>query len=260
MLHSDCSSCFGLCCVLLPFSRESGFGESKPGGVPCRNLADDDGCGIHATLREDGWPGCTVFECFGAGQQVSQVTYAGVSWREQGNLGEMAAVLSVMRHLHEFLLLLTEAERRLPGMTGTLVERVGALTKADPDGLLSLALDELRAEIGAVLAQTSVRVRSHWATAPDLSRADLADLAGQDLRRTDLRGATLRGAVMIGADLRGVDLRDVDLLGVDARDARVGGAKLAGTLFLTQLQVNAMRGDAATTLPDGIERPDYWSC
>ena len=43
VLHSDCSSCFGLCCVLLPFSKESGFGESKPGGVPCRNLADDDG-------------------------------------------------------------------------------------------------------------------------------------------------------------------------------------------------------------------------
>ena len=80
-LSSDCARCFGLCCVLLPFSASAGFGVDKPSGRPCLNLLDDDSCRIHATLREDGWPGCTVFECFGAGQQVSQVTYAGRSWR-----------------------------------------------------------------------------------------------------------------------------------------------------------------------------------
>jgi len=88
-LVADCGSCFALCCVLLPFTTAAGFGMDKPGGAPCPNLATDDRCGIHATLREDGWPGCSIFECFGAGQQVSQVTYGGVSWREQDNLGEM---------------------------------------------------------------------------------------------------------------------------------------------------------------------------
>ena len=82
VLRADCASCFGLCCVLTPFSRESGFGITKSSGTPCHHLRRDDRCGIHATLREDGWPGCTVFDCFGAGQQVSQVTYAGVSWRD----------------------------------------------------------------------------------------------------------------------------------------------------------------------------------
>ena len=92
----------------------SGFGIDKPGGTPCPNLADDDRCRIHATLREDGWSGCATFDCFGAGQQVSQVTYGGVSWREHDNLGEMAAVLSVMRLLHEMLAHLAEVERRSP--------------------------------------------------------------------------------------------------------------------------------------------------
>jgi hypothetical protein len=55
-LTADCDSCFALCCVLLPFAAGSGFGLDKPGGTPCPNLADDDRCTIHATLREDGWP------------------------------------------------------------------------------------------------------------------------------------------------------------------------------------------------------------
>jgi hypothetical protein len=86
-LVADCSRCFGLCCVLLPFAAASGFGMDKASGTPCPHLDRDDRCAIHATLREDGWPGCAVFDCHGAGQQVSQVTYRGVSWREQDNLG-----------------------------------------------------------------------------------------------------------------------------------------------------------------------------
>ena len=137
-LVSDCSQCFGLCCVLLPFSASSGFGVDKPSGIPCLNLLDDDRCGIHATLREDGWPGCTVFECFGAGQQVSQVTYAGVSWREGGNRAEMGAVLTVMRQLHEMLVHLAEVERRAPAPEARAVSaRVEELTTADPETLLT---------------------------------------------------------------------------------------------------------------------------
>jgi uncharacterized protein YjbI with pentapeptide repeats len=255
VLRADCASCFGLCCVLMPFSREDGFGVTKPGGTPCHHLRPDDRCGIHATLREDGWPGCTVFDCFGAGQQVSQVTYGGVSWREQDNLGEMSAVLSVMRQLHEMLLHLAEADERVAGVTGDLLDRIGALVAATPTELLALDIDGLRAEVGDVLARASARARSRWA-----GRIDLAhdDLAGKDLRGTDLRGAALRGALLIGADLRGADLTEADLLGTDVRDTDVRDATLAGALFLSQAQVNAMRGDAGTRLPGGLTRPAHW--
>jgi uncharacterized protein YjbI with pentapeptide repeats len=250
VLRADCASCFGLCCVLMPFSRESGFGVTKPSGTPCHHLRDDDRCGIHATLREDGWPGCTVFDCFGAGQQVSQVTYAGVSWREHGDLGEMAAVLSVMRQLHEMLLHLTEAEERVAGVTGDLLDRLGVLVSATPLELLALDVDEVRQEVGDVLARASARARARW--------AGRKDLAGKDLRGTDLRGAALRGALLIGADLRGADLTEADLLGADVRDTDVRDATLAGALFLTQPQVNAMRGDTGTRLPGGLTRPGHW--
>lgn len=254
-LTSDCSSCFGLCCVLLPFSAAAGFGVDKPSGTPCLNLLDDDGCGIHASLREDGWPGCTVFECFGAGQQVSQVTYSGRSWREQDNLGEMAAVLSVMRQLHEMLAHLCEVARRSPDSSAEAARlEVEALTAADPASLLALDLDELLERVGNLLVDASTRVRRDWPAAADHARHDLAGhrLSG------DHRGSSFRGATLIRADLSRADLREADLLGADLRDADIRGSDLSTALFLTQPQVNSAAGDATTSLPPGLARPRHW--
>lgn len=254
-LSSDCARCFGLCCVLLPFSASAGFGVDKPGGRPCLNLLDDDSCRIHATLRADGWPGCTVFECFGAGQQVSQVTYGGTSWREQDNLAEMAAVLTVMRQLHEMLVHLVEVARRSPAPDADVVRtEIEKLTTAAPETLLHVDVDDLHERVGRQLSEASARVRRPWSDARDHTRADLAGrrLAG------DHRGATFRGALLIAADLRTADLRDADLLGADLRDTDVRGCDLSTTLFLTQPQVNAAIGDEATTLPEGLSRPARW--
>ena len=256
VLKSDCSRCFGLCCVLLPFSAVSGFGVDKPGGRPCLNLLDNDRCSIHTTLRADGWPGCTVFECFGAGQQVSQVTYAGVSWREQDNLAEMGAVLSVMRQLHEMLVHLAEVEHRSPEPAALSTRsEIEELVTADPEALLSQDLDALHQRVGRLLADASARVRRGWPAAVDRSRADLA---GRSLSG-DLRGWSFRGAVLIRADLRDADLRDADLLGADIRDAELGGSDLSTALFLTQPQVNGAIGSATTRLPPELARPSHWS-
>jgi hypothetical protein len=251
-LVADCEQCFALCCVLLPFSAVSGFGMDKPGGTPCPNLADDDRCSIHATLRQDGWPGCVTFDCFGAGQQVSQVTYGGVSWREADDLGEMAAVLSVMRLLHEMLSHLTEVGRRSPDPAAAdLAAEIVVLTGATPTELLAVDLDDLHDRVGAALEAAGARLRS----GPDLRRRDLA---GRDLRDRELHDADLRGAVLIRADLRDLDLGRADLLGADLRDADVRGTGLGEALFLSQSQVNASRGDARTSIPDRLSRPAHW--
>jgi hypothetical protein len=251
-LVADCGSCFALCCVLLPFQAVSGFGMDKPGGTPCPHLADDDGCSIHATLREDGWGGCSIFECFGAGQQVSQVTYGGVSWREQENLPEMAAVLSVMRLLHEMLAHLAEVRRRSPDpVAGTLEAEIIGLTGATPSELLAVDLDEQQSRVAAVLESASARLR-HGPTYRQ------EDLAGRDLRQWILRDADLRGALLIRADLREQDLGSADLLGADLRDADFRGTDLREVLFLSQSQLNAGHGDERSTVPVGLQRPAHW--
>jgi hypothetical protein len=254
-LVADCSRCFALCCVLLPYSRGAGFGADKAGGVPCHHLADDDRCSIHADLRERGWPGCVAFDCFGAGQQVAQVTYGGTSWREHDDLGEMAAVLSVVRLLHEMLRHLAEVARRSPDPAAEeLRRRVLEVRDGTPVELLTLEIDALQGEVGDLLAAAGTRLRDP--DAPDLARADLA---GRDLRARDLRDASFRGALLIAADLRGVRLGTADLLGADLRDADLRGADLSATLFLTRPQVATARGDAATRLPPDLPAPAHWT-
>ena len=131
--------------MLLPFRAADGFGMDKPGGRACHHLSGDDLCRIHARLEESGWPGCAAYDCRGAGQQVSQVTYAGVSWRDQGDVAEMAAVFSVMRLLHEMLV-------QLEGSSdAALHARIVGLTRCSADQLLALDLDELQQQVVAAL-------------------------------------------------------------------------------------------------------------
>ncbi|MCZ2860882.1 pentapeptide repeat-containing protein [Blastococcus sp. VKM Ac-2987] len=258
-LRADCSRCAGLCCVAPAFAASADFAIDKPAGTPCRHLRDDFRCGIHDRLRDRGFPGCTVFDCFGAGQRITQGTSGGRAWRETPELArEQFAVLPVVRQLHEMLWYLAEATALPVAALHPDVERLRAEVERCAGGtvaeLTGLDVGALRAEVGELLGRVSERVRA-GSRARDRRGADLM---GRDLRRTDLRGAGLRGAYLIGADLRGVDLGAADLLGADLRAADVRGADLSRCLFLTQPQVSAARGDAATRIPAAVHRPAHW--
>ncbi len=85
-------------------------------------------------------------------------------------------------------------------------------------------------------------------------------LRTSELVRAGVPGRTRdhRGADLIGARLRGADLREADLIGADFRDTDLRGADLTGSIFLTQPQVNAAKGDAAAKLPPALARPAHW--
>ncbi len=258
-LSADCSRCAGLCCVGPAFAASADFAIDKPAATPCPNLQDDFRCGIHDRLRPEGFPGCTVFDCFGAGQRITQQTFGGRSWQEAPEIaGAQFAVLPVMRQLHEILWYLAEAAT-LPAAVDLhpAVERARVATERlaalDAESLRALDVGAHRAEIGALLQRVSDAVRTP--AGPDRRGADLM---GRDLRRTRLRGASLRGAYLIGADLRGADLGRADLLGADLRAADVRGSDLSGCLFVTGPQLEAARGDARTALPPGLARPAHW--
>jgi hypothetical protein len=257
-LRADCASCAGLCCVVPAFTASSDFAIDKPSRVPCPNLATDDfGCTIHSELRERGFPGCTVYDCFGAGQRVVQGHFSGRTWRTSPEIREeMFATFEVVERLHELLWYLEDAAARpaarpVRGEVDSLREAIEkAVEEPQQADVVTL---QLRAD--PLLGEVSSLVRAD-ADGSDLRRRDLA---GKDLRSERLEAADLRGAVLIGADLRDVDLGDADVLGADLRGADVRGADLATALFLTQFQVNAARGDALTELPDWLDRPTHWA-
>lgn len=259
-LRADCSACAGLCCVAPAFAASADFAIDKPAGQPCPNLADDFRCGIHAQLRDRGFPGCAVFDCFGAGQRITQHTFGGRGWRASPELAAAQfAVLPVVRQLHEALWYLVEAAA-LPAAAALrtdveeLRSRTEALAAGSAEELAALDVAAHRARVGELLARVSAAVRA-GVRGPDRRGADLI---GRDLRRARLRNACLRGAYLIGADLRGLDLGSADLLGADLRAADVRGADLSGCLFLTQPQVTAARGDRTTTIPAALARPGHW--
>lgn len=349
--RADCDRCFGLCCVVPAFSKSADFAIDKPARRPCPHLTGFR-CGIHDRLREKGFPGCTVYDCFGAGQQVAQVTFGGRDWRTTPESAErIFSAFEVMYTLHELLYYLAEARERLQASKatrgtrkltalkpldtalqrepsgaalereplGTALERAGReieeLTRRDPDALEQVDLPTLRERVNPLLLEVSTlirgvaseseptergrrprernptdrRARSDGSRRTDLRRADggprragsrpadgsrrtdsgraggprrtdyrRADLIGRNLSGADLRGADLRGALLLGANLRGANLRSADLLGADLRGADLAGADFTASLFLTQAQVDAAVGDAATRLPEPLTRPSHW--
>ncbi|WP_283136397.1 pentapeptide repeat-containing protein [Rhizohabitans arisaemae] len=260
-LRADCGNCFGLCCVALPFAASADFALDKAAGEPCVNLREDFRCGIHARLRERGFPGCTVYDCFGAGQQVSQVVFGGRDWRgSRETARRMFQVFPVVRQLHELLWYLTRALTLLAAAPlhdeiRLALARTEHLVHGDLDPLLELDVPAYRAEVNELLVRASELAR---AGVPGRRDHRGADLIGARLRGADLRGANLRGSHLIGADLRRADLRLADLTGADLRGADLSGTDLTGALFLTQTQLNAARGDSATRVPAFLARPAHW--
>lgn len=261
-LLADCSSCFGLCCVALPFAKSADFAVNKNAGTPCRNLGADYRCGIHPVLRERGYQGCTVFDCFGAGQKISQQTFGGRSWREDPDTArQMFEAFPVMRQLHELLWYLAEAlelpeARPVHPELRAALDRIEQLAGRDAAALTAADVPSIRAETSELLLRASELARKPVSGKKRNHRG--ADLIGARLKGADLRGANLRGAYLIAADLSGADLRRADLIGADLRDADLRGADLTGALFLTQSQLNSAKGDSGTRLDPALTRPAHW--
>lgn len=110
-LTADCSRCAALCCVAYPFEEDEDFAILKEADHPCPNLSQSCfDCTIHADLNSRGFGGCIAYSCAGAGQRVTQVLFAGETWRDDPDLlPHMTHALRVLRPIHEALLILREA-------------------------------------------------------------------------------------------------------------------------------------------------------
>jgi hypothetical protein len=130
-LRPDCTRCDALCCVLLAFDASDAFAFSKPACAPCRNLAPDNTCKVHATLADQGFSGCAAFDCQGAGQRITGQVFKGRSWRDDpALLPAIDAAFRVMRRLHDAVALLQQAAS-LPLSPGQDRTRLDLLHRLD---------------------------------------------------------------------------------------------------------------------------------
>jgi hypothetical protein len=211
----------GLCCVVLPFARSADFAFDKSAGERCRHLDPDARCRIHDRLLDSGMRGCVAYDCFGAGQAVTQ----------SGRLDSFRLVEQV----HEMGWYLLDAAERGADVAA-LVHETTRLAAAP--GISDAEVAGLRSRVAPALAAVADAARAAY-DAP--MTAVGRDLAGAALRDADLRGADLRGALVIGADLAGADLADADVLGADLRGADLGRADLSRALYVTRRQLGSAR-------------------
>lgn len=160
-LTADCTKCFGLCCTALNIVASSDFPINKLAGTPCINLQSDYGCQIHSNLRKRGFKGCTVFDCLGAGQVVSQVTFKGQSWRDNPEIGDkMFQVFPIMEQIHEMIAYTAEAlsydiPHALSEKLSVQLKEVQNLTKFDAEQLLSFDIVMYKFPLNKLLSETS---------------------------------------------------------------------------------------------------------
>lgn len=156
-LRADCARCQALCCVSLSFDRGEWFAFDKPANATCRHLGPGLACAIHGELETKGQAGCAAYDCYGAGQVITQQVFAGVSWKRATDGG--AAMFDAFRRLkrvHELRLLLHEAGRlALPVSRATARRQL--LTRLEPplgfsrESLAAIPLSTLEAAVHAWL-------------------------------------------------------------------------------------------------------------
>src|SRR3954469_9176637 len=161
-LRADCSRCSGLCCVAPAFARSADFALDKPARCPCPHLQGDFRCGIHARLPERGFRGCTVYDCFGAGQRLTPATLGDTDWRRPP---ELLDVFQTVRALHE-LLWYVAAALELPAAAAVHDELRAAfavtdeLAGAGPAKLAGVDVDAQRDRVNPLLRRAGGRGRA----------------------------------------------------------------------------------------------------
>jgi hypothetical protein len=80
--RADCDRCCGLCCVVPDLLAVQGFRVDKPAETPCAHLNELHRCSIHGTRQVQGYTACGGFDCYGAGQWVTQSLFKGAHWTD----------------------------------------------------------------------------------------------------------------------------------------------------------------------------------
>lgn len=131
--RADCSQCCGLCCVVPAQLKVQGFGSDKPAETPCEYLTKECRCAIHQEREKLGYPACKGFDCYGAGQWITQGLFAGAHWSDSPGLARQ--MFAAYRHWLPRFQAAAHIEAALPYVRedrrGDLVKRMTELTSID---------------------------------------------------------------------------------------------------------------------------------
>ena len=255
----DCAKCSGLCCVALYYAKTDGFPEDKSAGEPCKNLMADFRCSIHPQLSQFGMKGCLAYDCFGAGQKVTQLYDPNNNWKTNPKLAqEMFDVFLAVFHLHQMLWYLLDAlsyveDEMLRATIQMLIEENEQMTSQSPERIINTDMGNYKMNVSQLLKNVSGTIANN---AP--GNKQNKDFLGKDFKHLNLNNRDFSMSLLIAANREGCSLHKANFLGADMRDANIRNTDLSKSLFLTQMQINTAKGNANTKLPTNLSYPATW--
>jgi hypothetical protein len=133
------------------FYSVQGFAFDKPAHTACAHLTAGDRCAIHADRAALGFPSCIGFDCFGAGQRVTQELFGGANWRSSAETAaRIFSSYSSCLLLHRLMAACALAERSAsPALRAQLRakrEQLDELCRTEDAKLGRLDIESLGAE------------------------------------------------------------------------------------------------------------------
>lgn len=257
--YSACHECCGLCCIALCFFKMDGFPEDKCAGVACSHLQSDTMCDVHAALAVKGYRGCIGYDCFGAGQYVTQHLYHGtLSFEKPRQREELYAVFLLVYQLFQIRYFLEETlcisiVQQYHSQAIHLLCEAEEICAGSRKRLLQFDIDDYHTRVSTILKKASRQLTDYLnslpITKPLLNKTwHHHDFRGCDLSMSLLIQTTFDTCLFAGTNVLGADTRDCQFLNCDLRDA----------VFLTQSQLNHAKGDHRTRLPAHLQYPPTW--
>jgi len=261
-LKIDCSKCSGLCCVALFCSKMDGFPEDKPAGKPCINLQEDFRCKIHAELIKQKMKGCLGYDCFGAGQKVSQTIYHNANWQtDQAKSQEIFDVFLVVFQVHQILYFLAEAKTMIPARelwnnVNALIKKGRDICNASPQEILAFDIDEYKKQVNECLRKVSSLISLKDNHNKEEHKMNFV---GKKFKEKNFDGMDFTMTLLIATNFEGCSFNGANFLGADTRDTNFNSADLSDAVFLTQGQINSAKGNLVTKLPSHLSSPITWA-
>ncbi|MHC1722817.1 MAG: pentapeptide repeat-containing protein [Aminipila sp.] len=258
-LSIDCEDCCGICCTALYYTKMDGFPEDKAAGKPCGNLKNDFKCSIHNNLVEYKLKGCMAYDCFGAGQKVTQEIYGGRNWKKNPeDADQMFQVFLIIYQLHQMLWYLIQADRIntdniMENEINNLIEENDRMAQISPEEIIKLDLGLYKNRVNRVLKETCKVVHSEI-----MDSNHSMDCMGKNFKKQNLDGKDFSMKLLIAANFEGCSLNKTNFLGADMRDTNFTNTDLSKSLFLTQMQINTAIGNCQTKLPEYLTMPEKW--
>lgn len=259
-LISDCSKCSGLCCIALYCIKSDGFPKDKPIGEPCINLMDDFKCRIHNDLERMGMRGCIGYDCFGAGQYLTEQIYGGVTWQTQPEktkeICDMYVLVYRLFQLRFFLYeskKLASSESLLPEIAGVLRENE-KICKSSIKEILQYPIDAYQNKVNHVLKESCLALNKYLGIKKNMGN----NFINRNFEGKDFSGVDFNMKILIESNFKNCIFKGATFIGTDTRNANFDGADLREAVFLSQGQVNAAKGSRRTKLPKHLRYPDTW--